>query len=64
MFHLADVIFESAAAGRSEAVFGARDAAFEEFVAGDVAGFFEFAGVDTEVAVGGFEQSSEVVEAE
>ena len=32
--------------------------------AGDVAGLFELARVDAEVAVGGFEQAAEVVEAE
>ena len=42
---------------------GAGDAAFEIFCAGDVVGFFELAGVDAEVAVGGFEDAFEIVEA-
>jgi len=64
LFHLVQVFGESAAAGGGEAVLGAGDAGFEKFVAGDVFGFFEFAGVDAEVAVGGFEDALEVVEAE
>ena len=43
---------------------GARDAAFEEFDAGNVVGFLELAGVNTEVAVGGFEDALEIVETE
>ena len=53
-----------AAAGGSQTIFGARDAGFEIFQAGDVFGFFELAGVDAEVAVGGFQNTFEVIEAE
>ena len=55
---------ELAAAGRGQAVFGTGDASFEIFEARDVIGFFEFTGVDAEVAVSGFEDAFEVVEAE
>ena len=60
---MVEVFGEGAAAGGGEAIFGAGDAAFEKFYAGDVLGLFEFAGVDTEIAVGGFEDALEVVEA-
>jgi len=63
-FHLIQVFGEGAAAGGGEAVFGAGNAAFEEFYAGDVLRFFEFAGVDAEISVSGFEDAFEVVEAE
>jgi hypothetical protein len=62
--HLIEVFGEGAAAGRGEAIFGAGDAAFEELYAGNVLGFFELAGVDAEIAVGGFEHALKVVEAE
>jgi hypothetical protein len=61
---LIEVFSEGATAGRGEAIFGAGDAAFEKFYAGNVLGFFELAGVDAEIAVGGFEHALEVVEAE
>jgi hypothetical protein len=61
---LIEIFGEGAASGGGEAVFGAGDAAFEKLYAGNVLGFFEFAGVDAEVAVGGFEDALEVVEAE
>ena len=63
-FHLVEVFGEGAAAGGGQAIFGAGDAAFEKFYAGNVLGFFEFAGVDAEIAVSGFEHAFEVVEAE
>ena len=63
-FHLIEVLRQGAAARGGEAVVGARDAAFEIFQAGDVFGLFEFAGVNAEVAVGGFENAFEIVEAE
>jgi hypothetical protein len=61
---LIEIVSQGAAAGGGHAVLGAGDAAFEIFQAGDVFGFLEFAGVDAEVAVGGFENAFEVVEAE
>ena len=64
MLHLVEVLGEGAAAGGGEAVFGARDAGFEKFYAGNVVGLFELAGVDAEVAVGGLEDALEVFEAE
>ena len=64
MFHLIEIFREGAAAGGGQAVLGAGDAGFEIFQAGNVVGFFEFAGVDAEVAVGGFENAFEVFEAE
>ena len=63
-FHLVEVFGEGAAAGGGEAVLGAGDAAFKKFHAGNVLRFFELAGVDAEVAVGGLEDALEVVEAE
>ena len=63
-FHLVEIFGEGAAAGCGQAIFGARDAAFEKFYAGNVLGFFEFAGVNAEIAVGGLEHALEVVEAE
>src|SRR5215467_3470 len=62
--HLIEVLGEGAAAGGGEAVFGARDASFEKFYAGNVLGLFELAGVDAQVAVGGFQDTLEVVEAQ
>jgi len=64
LLHLVEVLGKRAASGRGEAVFGAGDAGFEIFQAGNVVGFLELAGVDAEVAVGGFENSFEVFEAE
>src|ERR1700722_16725548 len=64
VFHLIEVVGEGAAAGGGEAVFGAGETGFEIFQAGNVFGFFEFAGVDAEVSVGGFEDTFEVGEAE
>jgi hypothetical protein len=64
LFHLIEIFGEGTAAGRGQAVFGARDAAFEKFYAGNVLRFFELAGVDTEVAVRGFEHALEIIEAE
>jgi hypothetical protein len=62
--HLIEIFGEGAAAGGGEAVLSAGDAAFEKLYARDVLGFLELAGVDAEVAVGGFEDTLEVVEAE
>jgi len=63
-FHLIEVFGESAAAGGGEAIFGAGDAAFEKLYAGNVLGFLELAGVDAEIAVGGLQDTLEIVEAE
>ena len=54
--HVAQVVFECAAAGGSQLVFGLRQAAFEKFRARDVACLFEFARVDAEIAVRGVHQ--------
>ena len=62
--HLVEVLGEGAAAGGGQAVFGARDAPLKKLDAGDVLRFLEFAGVNAEIAVGGFEDALEVVEAE
>jgi len=64
LLHLVEVLGEGAASGGGEAVFGAGDAGFEIFQAGNVIGFFELAGVDAEIAVGGLEDALEVLEAE
>ena len=64
LFHLVEVLGESAAAGGGQAVFGAGYASFKKLHAGNVLGFFELAGVHAEVAVGGFEHALKVVEAE
>jgi hypothetical protein len=61
---LIEIFGEGAATGGREAVLGARDATFEKLYAGNVLRFFELAGVDAEVAVGGLEDTLEVVEAE
>ena len=59
-----EVGLKSAAAGGGKPVLGARNAGFEELVATDVVRFFEFSGVNAEVAVGRFQQAAQVVEAE
>jgi hypothetical protein len=61
---LIEVLRQGAAAGGGEAIFGARDASFEKLYAGDVLCLFEFAGVDAEIAVCGFEDAFEIVKAE
>ena len=63
-FHLIEILGQGAASGRSQAVFGARHAAFEKFYAGNVLRFLEFAGVNAEIAVGSFEDALEIVEGE
>src|SRR3569833_89364 len=55
-FHVCEIAFERGAATRGEPVFRAGHAAFEVLFDGDVAGVFQLAGVDAEIAVGGFEQ--------
>jgi len=55
---------EGAAACGGKAVFGAGDAAFEKLDTRDVLRLFEFAGVNAQVAVGGFEHALEIVETE
>ncbi len=57
-------MFQGAAAGGGQAVFGSGNASGERFFAGDVTCFFEFAGVDAEVAIGRLENAFEVVEGE
>ena len=64
VFHLIEVVGEGAAAGGGEAVFGAGEAGFEIFQAGNVFGLFELAGMDAQVSVGGFEDAFEVGETE
>jgi len=64
LLHLVEVSFEGVAACAGELVLSAGHPRFEEFAAADVVGFFEFAGVHAEVAVGSFEQTLEIVEAE
>ena len=64
LLHQIEIFGESAATGGGEAIFGAGDAAFEIFQAGDVLGSLQLAGVDAEIAVGGFENALEVAEAE
>ena len=63
-FHLIEILSQRAASGWGEAVFGARDAAFEKLDAGNVLGFFELAGVHAEIAVGSFEDAFEIVESQ
>jgi hypothetical protein len=63
-FHLIEVFAQSAAAGRSEAIFGARNASLKKLHAGNVLRFFQLAGVDAEISVGGLEHALEVVKAE
>src|SRR6185437_7261184 len=63
-FHVGEVAFERVAAAGGEPVFGAGHAAFEFFLDGDVAGVFQLAGVDAEIAVGGFEQLLELGESQ
>ena len=63
-FHLVEIFGQGAAAGGGQAVFGAGDASFKKFQAGNVLRLFELAGVDAEVSVGGFEHALEIVEAE
>jgi hypothetical protein len=61
-FHVIEVTGESFPPVFSEPVFGFRHAAFERFAALHVAGFFELAGMDAEIAVGCIEQLLEIVE--
>jgi len=63
-FHLIEILREGATAGGSEAIFGARNATFKKFHAGDVLRFFELASVNAEIAVSRFEYTLEIVEAE
>ncbi len=56
------VFLESFAAGIGERVFSLGHAAFEAFGAGDVARFFQLAGVYAQVAVGGAQEFLEIVE--
>ncbi len=62
--HLIEILGQGAAAGGGQAVLGTGNTGLEIFQAGNVFGFLEFAGVDAEVAVGGFEDAFEIVEAE
>jgi len=62
--HLIEIFGEGAAAGGGQAIFGARDSSLEKFDAGNVLRLFELSGVDAQVAVGGFEDAFEIVEAE
>ena len=61
-FHVAQVVFQGAAAGGSEFVFSFWEAAFKIFGAGDVSRFFEFAGMDAEIAVSSIHQPLERAE--
>ena len=61
-FHVAQIVFECAAAGGSEFVFSFRETAFKIFGAGDVARFFEFASMDAEIAVSSIHQALERAE--
>jgi hypothetical protein len=63
-FHFGEVGFEGFAAGGGEFVFRSGNAALEAFVANDVAGILEFAGMHTEVAVGGVKEAFEIREAQ
>src|SRR3981189_2843457 len=63
-FHFGEVGFEGFAAGGGELVFRSRNSALEAFVANDVVGILEFAGMHTEVAVGGVEEAIEIREAQ
>src|SRR5450432_4206420 len=58
------VTLEGFSSGRGEAKFGFRPASVERFRANDVVGFFESAGVNAQVAVGGLEHGFQLVEGE
>src|SRR5579871_2470100 len=61
-FHVIQIFFERTAADVGDTVFGLRQAALKGFVAGDIAGLFELARMDTKIPIGGFEQLLELVE--
>src|SRR5258705_13552697 len=63
-FHFGEVGFEGFAAGGGEFVFRSWNAALEAFVANDVVGILEFAGMHAGGAVGGVEEAFEIREAQ
>src|ERR1700704_2387590 len=63
-FHAFEVALQGAAAGVGQPVLRLRHPPLEVLLAGDVAGLFQLAGVDAQVAVRRLEQLLEVVEAQ
>ena len=55
-FHVVEIFFQGPSAGRAEAEFSLWQAIGKALGAGDVAGVFQLARVDAQVAVGGVEQ--------
>src|SRR4051812_5357277 len=61
-FHVREIAFQSGPSMRTQAVFGAGEPSMELLFADNVAGVFQLAGVDAEIAVGGGESLFQVVE--
>ena len=63
-FHMAEVTLQSSTTRGSQFVFGFWQPAFEIFRTRDISGFFEFARVDAEIAVGCIQQALKITEAQ
>src|ERR1700687_5240975 len=63
-FHVVQVALQGPAPGGRQSILRLRQAPVERLCANDVIGFFKLAGVNTEVAVGGFKQGLELIERE
>src|SRR6185312_8768590 len=63
-FHALEIALQGAAAGVGQPVLRLRHPSLEVLLAGDVAGLFQLAGVNAEVAVRRLEQLLEIVEAQ
>src|SRR5689334_6629165 len=63
-FHVVEIAFEGATAGRGDGVLRLRHASLEGLRARDVLGLLQLARVDAEISVRGIEELLEIVEAE
>src|SRR3984885_1140400 len=63
-FHVVQIFFQRAAAGRGQAIFRFRHAPVEGLGTAQIAGIFQFAGMHAQVAVGGAQQLLQFVEGE
>src|SRR5262245_32571922 len=62
--HVVEIAFQSATAERRQRVTGLRNTTFETLVAGDVVRLLELPRMDAEVAVRGFHEALEIIEAQ
>src|SRR5262245_34889061 len=60
-FHVAQIIFERAAAGRAQFVFGFRNTALKKLCTNNVSRILELARMDAQIAIGGTHQSFEII---